>query len=205
MKSPLRYQATGADCGKTSFVNAFMYLFEREEIPPQVVDFITRVSGDCNLAVNGYYRGTSANSLAFLAAWCNDYLVKAGMPIRCQALRDDEVSVEDGSVLAEGLRSGAVAVCGCRMRHDHYVLMTEMTDTDVLLFDPFYDTFPPQCFAIPETGVQWVDDKPFTHNRIVSRAVLNDPDSVGYSLYANSGRDAILLWRTSDERVSWHA
>ena len=116
MKSPLRYQATDADCGKTSFVNAFMYLFERSEIPPQAVDFVTRVTGDCNLAVNGYYRGTSAHALAFMAAWCNDYLVKAGMPVRCQALRDDEVSMAEGSPLVEGLRSGAVAVCGCHLR-----------------------------------------------------------------------------------------
>ena len=148
MKSPLRYQATGADCGKTSFVNAFMYLFERDEIPPQAIDFVTRVTGDCNLGVNGYYRGTSANSMAFLAAWCNDYLVKAGMPIRCQVLRDDEVSMKDGSPLVEGLRSGAVAVCGCRLFVDHYVLITGMGKSDALIFDPFYDTFPRRGCAV---------------------------------------------------------
>ena len=206
MKSPLRYQATGADCGKTSFVNAFMYLFERDEIPPQAIDFVTRVTGDCNLGVNGYYRGTSANSMAFLAAWCNDYLVKAGMPIRCQVLRDDEVSMKDGSPLVEGLRSGAVAVCGCRLFVDHYVLITGMSKSDALIFDPFYDTFPPQLSEIPEEGVQWVWDEPFSHNRIVSRKVLDNPASVGYSLHAVSGRDAVLMWRTDKEgeSFSWH-
>lgn len=203
MKSPLRYQATSADCGKTSVVNAFMYLFEREEIPPQLVDFLTRVTGDCNLAVKGYYRGTSANALAFVAAWCNDYLVKAGLPIRCQALRDDEVSMADGAPLAEGLRSGAVAVCGCRMFVDHYVLMTGITDTDVLVFDPFYESYPPVNFALPEQGVRWVDDAPLSHNRLIARTVLDDPDAPAYSLYAVSGRDAVLFWRTDDAPVSW--
>ena len=204
MKSPLRYQATDADCGKTSFVNAFMYLFERSEIPPQAVDFVTRVTGDCNLAVNGYYRGTSAHALAFMAAWCNDYLVKAGMPVRCQALRDDEVSMAEGSPLVEGLRSGAVAVCGCHLSVDHYVLMTGIDDESVYLFDPFYEPWPPEHFDVPPEGVVWVDNQPFSYNRIVSRAVLDDPESISYTLHAVSGRDAVLMWRTDDALATWH-
>lgn len=205
MKSPLRYQATDADCGKTSLVNAFMYLFERGEIPPQVIDFITRVTGDCNLAVNGYYRGTSANALGFMAAWSNDYLVKAGLPVRCLALRGDDVSMREDSPLVKGLREGAVAVCGCYLSVDHYVLMTGIDDENVRLFDPFYETYPPVDFELPPTGVAWVDDAPFSHNRIVSRAVLDDPDSISYTLHAKSGRDAVLIWRTDDAKVSWHA
>lgn len=205
MKSPLRYQATNADCGKTSMVNAFMYLFERSEIAPQVVDFITRVTGDCNLAVNGYYRGTSKNSLAFVAAWSNDYLAKAGMPVRCQALSGDEVSMDDGSPLVEGLKAGAVAVCGCRLTYDHYVLITGLTDTSALIFDPYYDEFPPQRYSLPGSGVEWVSDHPLTHNRVVARSVLNDPNAPVYSLYADSGRDAVLVWRTKDNEVTWHA
>lgn len=195
MKSPLRYQVTEADCGKTSFVNALMYLYEREEIPPQVVDYVTRVTGDCNLGVNGYMRGTSAHSLAFMAAWCNDYLVKSGFPIRCQALSGDEVIAKDGSPLIEGLKTGAVAVCGCLVGVDHYVLMVGLEGNDVLVFDPYYEPWPPKTFKVPERGVTWVGDKPFSHNRIISREVLNDPESTGYSLFAVSGRDAVLIWR----------
>jgi hypothetical protein len=204
MKSPLRYQATDADCGKTSMVNAFMYLFERSEIAPQVVDFVTRVTGDCNLAVNGYYRGTSAHSLAFMAAWCNDYLAKAGMPVRAQAISGDEVSVADGSVLVEGLKSGAVAVCGCHLAVDHYVLMTGLEGDFVRIFDPYYDSYPPTHFTLPDEGVIWVDDAPFSHNRLVARSVLDDPSARSYTLYAGSGRDAVLLWRTDDAEARWH-
>lgn len=205
MKSPLRYQATDADCGKTSVVNAFMYLFERSEIPPQAVDFLTRVTGDCNLAVNNCFRGTSANALAFVAAWCNDYLTKAGFPIHCQALRDDEVSMVDGSPLVEGLRSGAIAVCGCHLFVDHYVLITGITETDALIFDPFYEPYPPQNFKLPPAGVQWVWDQPFSHNRVVARSIMEDPQALAYTLHADSGRDAVLFWRTDDAPVSWYS
>lgn len=195
MKSPLRYQVTEADCGKTSFVNALMYLFDREDIPPQVVDYVTRVTGDCNICVNGYMRGTSAHALAFMAAWCNDYLVKSGFPIRCQALMGDEVSMAEGSPLVEGIRSGAVAVCGCKIMVDHYVLVVGIEGDSVLIFDPYYETCPPRGFELPRTGVRWVDDRPFSHNRVVARSVLDNPDSPSYTLHAASGRDAVLVWR----------
>ena len=188
------------DCGKVSFIDALMYLFEREEIPPQAIDYVARVTGDCNIGVNGYMRGTSGNALAFLAAWCNDYLVKAGLPIHCRALVDDEVSMRDGTALYEGLRAGAVAVCGCYINVNHYVLMTGLDGDDVLIFDPFYDTWPPQHSDMPDEGVEWVFDQPFSHNRRVSRAVLDDPNAPLYSLYATCGRDAVLLWRTDGER-----
>ena len=59
---------------------------------------------------------------------------------------------------------------------------------------------------IPDEGVQWVWDEPFSHNRLVSRKVLDSPASVGYSLHAVSGRDAVLMWRTDKEgeSFSWH-
>ena len=40
MKSPLRYQVTQYDCGPTTMTNAILYLFEREEIPPDLVRHI---------------------------------------------------------------------------------------------------------------------------------------------------------------------
>lgn len=204
MKSPLRYQATDADCGKTSLTNAFMYLFERSELPPQVIDYISRVTGDCNLGVLGYYRGTSASALSFMADWCNDYLTKAGIPIRAQALRGDEVSMADGSPLVEGLRTGAVAVCGCFVGVDHYVLVTGIDEGSVRLFDPYYEPFPPEDFELPDRGVSWVHDAPFSHNRLVDRDVLDDPCATSYTLHARSGRDAILLWRTDEAPVVWY-
>ena len=40
MKSPLRYQATEYDCGPTSMTNAIIYMFDRSEIPPDVMRHI---------------------------------------------------------------------------------------------------------------------------------------------------------------------
>ena len=37
MKSPLRYQISDYDCGPTSMLNAVSFLFEREQIPPELI------------------------------------------------------------------------------------------------------------------------------------------------------------------------
>ena len=37
MKIPLHYQVSNYDCGPTSLVNALNVLFEREDIPPELI------------------------------------------------------------------------------------------------------------------------------------------------------------------------
>ena len=37
MKSPLHYQISEYDCGPTTLLNALNFLFEREEIPPDII------------------------------------------------------------------------------------------------------------------------------------------------------------------------
>ena len=47
MKNPLRYQISEYDCGPTSMLNAISYLFEREEIPPEIIRNIMLYCLDC--------------------------------------------------------------------------------------------------------------------------------------------------------------
>ena len=37
MKTPLHYQMTEYDCGPITVMNAIIYLFEREQIPPDLI------------------------------------------------------------------------------------------------------------------------------------------------------------------------
>ena len=47
MKIPLHYQMSEYDCGPTTMLNAISYLFEVEEIPPEVIRNIMLYSLDC--------------------------------------------------------------------------------------------------------------------------------------------------------------
>lgn len=74
MKVPLRFQITEYDCGTVSLLNAFSYLFEREEIPALLVKQIHKYMLDCydddgNLG-NG---GTSRDATNKLTIWITKY------------------------------------------------------------------------------------------------------------------------------------
>ena len=47
MKVPLRFQITEYDCGTVSLLNAFSYLFDREELPALLVKQINKYTLDC--------------------------------------------------------------------------------------------------------------------------------------------------------------
>lgn len=74
MKNPLRYQLTEYDCGPASMLNAISYLFERKDIPPEVIRNIMLYCLDCHSkeSVPGK-RGTSRAAMAFLCNWLNEY------------------------------------------------------------------------------------------------------------------------------------
>ena len=46
MKVPLRYQNTEYDCGTTSFVNALAYLYDRENIPVELLKAVYKFTLD---------------------------------------------------------------------------------------------------------------------------------------------------------------
>lgn len=46
MKVPLRFQVTEFDCGTVSLLNAFSYLFDREELPALLVKKINEYTLD---------------------------------------------------------------------------------------------------------------------------------------------------------------
>ena len=47
MKIPLRYQMSEYDCGPTALLNAMSFLFDRAEIPPEIIRSVMLYSLDC--------------------------------------------------------------------------------------------------------------------------------------------------------------
>lgn len=218
MKSPLRYQATCYDCGTTALVDALMALFEREQIPPEVVRFLTAMTCDKCVGTTRELRGgTSAAAMAFAAAWLNDCAGKLGFPIACEQLRGDDVTLRVGGRLDAELRAGAAVVAGVCLGADHYVVLTgvekgadELAGTGdpagrgdladgrddlVRVFDPYYDTWPLHDLPRPAVGVHMVDDQPFSHNRLVERWVFEEPAGTPYALEQKTGREALIVRR----------
>ena len=74
MKNPLHYQISEYDCGPTSMLNAIIYLFDRDEIPPEVIRNTMLYCLDCysKEGIPGK-RGTSRAAMMFLSNWLNEF------------------------------------------------------------------------------------------------------------------------------------
>lgn len=70
MKSPLRYQISDYDCGPTSMLNAVSFLFEREQIPPELIRNIMLFSLDAFSPDGAFGKsGTSCTAITASYLW----------------------------------------------------------------------------------------------------------------------------------------
>ena len=112
MKNPLHYQLSEYDCGPTSLLNAISFLFEREEIPPEILRNIMLYCLDCYGPEGSVGKsGTSCTAMMFLSNWLQGLGDIGKLPISSRYLRGSDVYVGDNSLLLDALhRGGAVVV-----------------------------------------------------------------------------------------------
>lgn len=188
MNNPLRYQMTEYDCGPTSMLNAVSYLFQREEIPPEIVRSIMLYCLDC-FGADGTSgkRGTSRVAMMFLSNWLNGFGQAGHLPVSSQYLSGREVSFSQNSRLRDVLRRGGAAVVRVDFEGWHYVLLTSIQGDDVYFFDPYYRAEPFQDAALRMDA-----DHPGEYNRIVPVRYFE-----GTGIYAfgpAEDREAVLLF-----------
>lgn len=197
MKSPLRYQATSYDCGPTTLINAIMFLFEREEIAPDLIRHI----GQCTLDSydqNGYCGryGTSGAVIRYFAEWFNELRYAGLMPIRSRFLEKNAVFFGKGSEINRELRNGAAVMLHVYYDTGHYILLTGEDEKGIRAFDPYF-----QGNEVKREGVWKVDNQLFSHNIIISEAVLNDTGRGYYSMGETDTREALIINRDTGENI----
>ena len=190
MKNPLRYQLSEYDCGPTSMQNAISYLFEREEIPPEIVRNIMLYCLDC-FGEDGRSgrRGTSCAAMMFLSNWLNSFGEAGHQPISSRYLSGKAVHFGQNSLLRDALNRRGAAVVRLDLEGWHYVLITGIKDHLVRLFDPYYLEAP-----FPDPAVQIVTDCPDACNRLVPAERFEQETLKPYALGPEDGREAVLLF-----------
>lgn len=112
MKIPLRYQNTEYDCGTTSFVNALAYLYDREDIPIELLKEIYKLTLDVKNSegITGK-GGTSTHNAELLAKHFVDYANKNDeFNLKCKILNADKVDVES---MKKSLNGSSVIIARC--------------------------------------------------------------------------------------------
>lgn len=204
MKNPLHYQLSEYDCGPTSMLNAVSFLFEREDIPPDLIRNIMLYCLDSFGSDSSSGKsGTSRMAMMFLSNWLNGYGEAGLLSIDTKYVSSDNVYIGQNSLINDAISRAGVAVVRLYYEVEHYVLITKIKDGKVYLFDPYYhdDEF-------DEKDIILTNEHPFEYNTIVPLKYFNREDESIYSLGEKANREAVLLFNkdtvlTSDDTIEY--
>lgn len=193
MKNPLHYQLSEYDCGPTSMLNAVSYLFEREEIPPEIIRNIMLYCLDCYSAEGVAGKsGTSRVAMMFLSNWLNGFGKIGQLSISSSYLSGKRVFMGGESYINDALRRGGAVVVRLYYDEWHYVLLTGVKDGTVRMFDPYYCA---QTFE--QKDIRLVTEAPFAYNREVPEYYFNNENLDLYAFGPYENREAVLLFNDS--------
>jgi hypothetical protein len=198
LKNQLSYQTSEYDCGPTTILNAIRYLFEREEILPELIKTISLYTldvydnaGECGKS------GTSRMAMMFLSNWFNQFGKTKKFPMYTEILLEERVWVNQNSKIIECLQQGGAAII-CVWLGDckHYVLLTGIEEDYLCLFDPYDWEHPIDGDSI--IGIEGFSKK---MNRKVRRDIINDEGDGFYALGSIETREAMLLYNTNTRQT----
>ncbi len=201
MKNLLNYQTSEYDCGPVTVLNGIRYLFEREDIYPDLVKYITLYCLDtCNESGEPGRHGTSACAINFLADWLNHYGETRNFPIHCEYYSGDQVTITPDSPITRALASGGVVLLHLFLDVAHYVLLTGIEGDRVLLFDPYYEEEddPALDKEYDTDEIYFISDQPKKANRSVSIERINRTTKEYYEMGDFSVRLAMAMFNTKN-------
>ena len=141
MKVPFRLQTTEYDCVPASLVNALSYLFDREQIPPSVVQRIYLHSLDRESVWGETRRGTSGNAVEMLGALLDNYKEKRykHFAVSSEFITGRDVHLKKDSKVLRCIDSGGVALLRVWLEQDdwHYILAFRHEEGQMLCFDSY--------------------------------------------------------------------
>lgn len=201
MKNLLNYQSSEYDCGPVSLTNAIRFLFEREDICPDIIKYIMLYSMDSyNEEGEIGKRGTSASAMRFLADWLNQFGQIKRFPISCEFLSGKEVHISPSSKIVCALRQGGVVVLRLFLEVSHYVLLTGIENDSLYLFDPYYEEEddPELSEEYKGAGIAFINGQPKRANRLVSIERLNRTGKDFYEMGPYELREAVIVFHAQD-------
>lgn len=197
MKNPLHYQLTEYDCGPTTMMNAVSYLFEREDIPPEIIRNIMLYCLDCyGEGGEPGKSGTSRMAMYFLSGWLCQFARIKSLPIRTKYLSGKSVYLGRESQINDALHRGGAVVLRLIYEVEHYVLLTGEKDGLIYMFDPYYED---DSYQYDEPDIQMVWNHPCQYNRLVPEKYFNREGTTTYALGPEPDREAVLLFNKETE------
>lgn len=198
MKNILSYQTSEYDCGPTTLLNAMRYLFEREEIVPDILKAISLYTLDeYNSEGESGKNGTSRMAMMYLSKWFNQFGETKHFPIYTEMLLEELVWIKQNSRITGCLQQGGVAIVRLWLEsYQHYVLLTDIEEDYIGLFDPYdYEG------TVDGVNVIKVEGHPKKMNRKVKKDIFNQENIRSYAFGDIAGREAMLLYNSKTRKT----
>ena len=190
MKTPLRYQITEFDCGSVSLMNCITFLFERKEIPAELIKAISSYTLDCydekgNLGA----RGTSREAVKYLTRWIVSFSQSKDFGVKCKYLEGADVTL---SAIEQCVNKGGCVNWRTYQTGEHYVTITGIDDKYVYVFDPYYME---EDYYDSKKQIQILKDRKFDYNRIIKIGRFLSDKRQDFALGPIEKRECVLINR----------
>lgn len=190
MKVPLRFQVTEFDCGSVSLLNAFSYLFDRDEIPAELVRTVYLYTLDCrDEKGNIGARGTSREAINKLSNWISGYANSHNFNVYCERLEKEEVTLDR---MRECLANKGCVFARCWQTYEHYIIITKIDKKFAYIFDSYYLD---KKYYDKDKEVKTILNNPFSYNRKVTLKRLFSETKKDFSLGKIEMRECVLIKR----------
>ena len=199
MKNLLIYQTSEYDCGPITLLNGIRYLFDREDIYPDIIKFIMLYSMDTyNDEGELCKHGTSTAAMSYITSWLNHFSKVKNFPLRCEFYSGRKVTLTPDSPIIQSLKNGAVVILHVFLEVAHYVLLTGIENDRILLFDPYYEEEddPDLDEEYSTDEILFINDQPKKANRSVSIERLNRTTTDYYEMGKACCREALIMFNT---------
>lgn len=199
MKNLLIYQTSEYDCGPITLLNGLRYLFDREDIYPDIIKFIMLYSMDTyNEEGELCKHGTSTAAMNYITSWLNHFSQVKKFPLHCEFYSGKTVMLTPGSPIMQALENGGVVLLRVFLEVPHYILLTGMKDDRILLFDPYYEEEDDPEFdkEYLTDEITFINDQPKKANRSVDIKRLNRTTRGYYEMGEMCCREALVMFHT---------
>jgi hypothetical protein len=191
MKIPLRFQITEYDCGMTSLTNAINYLYDREDIPLSLIRAFEKYTMD-NYFEDMNPGGTSQRAMEFLSHWVNEYSAKNKFDLVFERCTKEYATM--GKV-ENHIKNGGVVLPRVYQEYAHYVVITDIDDEYIYIFDPYYLE---ENYYNNDEYVEMIFDQPFKYNRKVKIERFLSETKEDFALGPMEKREYLLIHRSKN-------
>jgi len=198
--TPLRYQATPADCYPTSVLNALVWLFERHELPGAAVQHIYA------FCLDGIERGlvssyTSEHAGFALADWLGEFKTRS-FAVATEIVKGSDLHLRPSSAVLRWLGRGGVAVLDvCDTRATTHSILALNAGKDHL---DFWDPYARGARYDYGRGSLRLDSDGHSPNLRLGKSWLDSARTRRYSFGPRTDRVGVLIRRTRRAHVPQH-